>query len=250
MNLLLNSDLSAIVDIVALSLVGFYALWGLIRGFVKTFFSAFGTILSLLFAILLAPSVAQFLQDKFQFVDTVSSSIGDLVSGYFGEDVMHLTLEQVSREYLASAGVSGFIIDIILSLQLDGTAPLNTTLHDIICPTFAYYVVIIVAVIALFIVLKLIFRLICDIVKKMHSIKGVARADKLLGFVLGMVHGIIVLEFVIMAIKVIPIGVVQDVYVAVHASSFANFIEKISLFNGIMGMLTKANIVGFIKGLL
>ena len=75
MDLLLTTNLSATVDIVALIFVGVFALWGLIRGFTKTFFSAFGTMLSLLFAVLLCSTVANFLQEKFALVTTISESV-------------------------------------------------------------------------------------------------------------------------------------------------------------------------------
>lgn len=249
MNLILNSDISAIVDIVALIFIVVFALWGLIRGFVKTFFSAFGTIISLLLAVLLAPAVAEFVQTKFGAVDTVSQAVSGFLSDRFGEELMNMPLGQASKEVLSSAGLYGFIIDVVLTLKTD--IPSSTAnLKQIVCPTFAYYVVIIIAIIALFIIFKLIMRLICDIVKKMHKFKSIARLDKLLGFVLGLIHGIIILEFVILAVKILPIGFLQEIYAGVQASTFASFIEKISLYNILLGALTKVNVAGFIKSII
>lgn len=246
MNLLLNSNVSAIVDVVALVLIIAFALWGCIRGFVKTFFSAFGTILSLLIAILLAPSVANFLQDKFQFVDTVSNGINNVLTDHFGTNIMNLTLEQATKEHLANAGIAGFIVDIILSARAESSIPNNTKLSQIVCPAFAYYIVQIICIIGLFIIFKLIFRLVGDIAVKMHEKKKFARVDKTLGFALGVIHGIIILEFLIIGIKIIPIGFLQDIYAAIQTSIIAGTIEKISLFNLLIGAVTRSDVIGFI----
>ena len=251
MNLLLSTSVSAIVDIVALSLIIVFAVWGFMHGFVKTFFSAFGTIMSLLLAIILAPSVVNFLQDKYDFITTVSNGLTATLSGYFGNDVMNLTINEASREVLSGAGLTGFILDIIISVQADGSVSRDAKLSQIICSTFGYYLTFIICAIALFIVLKLIFKLISEIAKKRHAEgKGFIKLDKALGFALGLVHGIIILEFAIIAIKTIPLGFMQDIYVGVQASVVAGLIEKISLFNLLMGLLTRVNVVGFIKNLL
>lgn len=251
MNLLLSTNVSAIVDVVALSVIIIFAVWGFMRGFVKTFFSAFGTILSLLLAIILAPSVINFLQDKYSFIDTVSSGLEGTLSGYFGKEVMNLTLKEASREVLAGAGLTGFILDIIISVQADGAISRDAKLSQIICSTFGYYLAFIICVICLFVVFKLIFKLISEIVKKRHEQgKGFIKLDKVLGFALGFIHGIIVLEFAIIAIKTIPLAFMQELYVGVQASTFAGVIEKISLFNLLIGLLTRVNVVGFIKNLL
>ena len=249
MNLILTSNVSAIVDVVALVFILVFALWGLIRGFVKTFFSAFGTIISLLLAVLLAPAVAEFVQSKFGAIDCVSQAVSGFLTERFGEELMNMPLGEATKEVLASAGLYGFIIDVVLTLKTD--IPSSTAnLKQIVCPTFAYYVVIIISIIALFIIFKLIMRLICDIVKKMHKFKSIARLDRLFGFLFGLLHGIIILEFVILFVKIIPIGFLQDIYVGIQASTFASIIEKISLYNILLGALTKVNVAGFIKGLL
>ncbi len=251
MNLLLTSNVCAIVDVVALSVIIIFAIWGFMRGFVKTFFSTFGTILSLLIATILAPSVVNFLQEKYLFVDTVSNGLQATLSSYFGEDIMNLTLGEASREVLSGAGLAGFIIDIIISVQTDGAAASDAKVGQVICPTFGYYLTFIICVICLFIVIKLIFNLICEIVKKRHENgKGFVKLDKFLGFALGLVHGVIVLEFVVLAIKAIPIAFAQDIYLAIQGSVVAGLVEKVSLFNLLMGILTRINVVGFIKSLI
>ncbi|MBO5068330.1 MAG: CvpA family protein [Clostridia bacterium] len=248
MNLLLTTNLSATVDIVALIFVGVFALWGLIRGFTKTFFSAFGTMLSLLFAVLLCSTVANFLQEKFALVTTVSENVSVALSDAFGAELMNATLRDVSAGYLENAGLNGLLVELILSMQTE--LPLDTTLNMIICPTVSYYIVLIISVIALFIIFKIIFFLIGEIVKKLYKNRTIATFDKFFGFALGLLHGIISLELLIMAISVIPIPMLQDVYSAIQVSAFANFIEDINLFNLIINAVIKSDVFDFVKGLI
>ena len=248
MDLLLTTNLSATVDIVALIFVGVFALWGLIRGFTKTFFSAFGTMLSLLFAVLLCSTVANFLQEKFALVTTISESVSVALSDAFGAELMNATLRDVSAGYLENAGLNGLLVELVLSMQTE--LPLDTTLNMIICPTVSYYIVLIISVIALFIIFKIIFFLIGEIVKKLYKNRTIATFDKFFGFALGLLHGIISLELIIMAISVIPIPILQDVYSAIQTSTFANFIEDINLFNLIINAVIKSDVFDFVKGLI
>lgn len=248
MDLLLTTNLSATVDIVALIFVGVFALWGLIRGFTKTFFSAFGTMLSLLFAVLLCSTVANFLQEKFALVTTISESVSVALSDAFGAELMNATLRDVSAGYLENAGLNGLLVELILSMQTE--LPLDTTLNMIICPTVSYYIVLIISVIALFIIFKIIFFLIGEIVKKLYKNRTIATFDKFFGFALGLLHGIISLELIIMAISVMPVPILQDVYSAIQTSTFANFIEDINLFNLIINAVIKSDVFDFVKGLI
>ena len=247
---LLLANYSAISNIVALVFILVFALWGLVRGFTKTFFSVFGTILGLLFAVLLSSSVANFLQEKFNFVTTVSDSLGGVLTGIFGDELMDTTLREATTEYLESQGLGSFIINIVLSVQADSTIPMDTTLNQIICPTFGYYIALIIAVIGLFIIFKLMFALISSIVKKMYANGIVMRLDKTLGLVLGLIHGVVILELVIMVISIIPIGFFQDIYAGIQTAAFANFIEDINLFKLILNSISNANIVGAIKSII
>lgn len=247
---LLTSGLSATVDIIALVFVLCFALWGLIQGFTKTFFSAFGTIIALLIAVILAPLVAKFLQDKFYLITTTSGGISGALSGVFGEELMNASLSDVSDAYLREAGVGGFILSIILSFKGDATIPADTTLNKIICPTFAYYLVMILAVVILFIILKIIFFVISDIVKKSYEDKAVARFDRGLGCLLGLFNGIINFELIIMFISIIPLGFCQDVYMAVQTSIFANFLEDINLYGLIINAISSTNLLQVVKSVI
>jgi len=249
LNLLL-ANYSATIDIVALVFVIIFALWGTIRGFTKTFFSVFGTMLSLLFAVLLCSSVANFLQTKYSTVTKVSESIASILTNIFGDKLMNTTLSDATTEYLKEQGVGSLIISVVLSSQADGSIPMNTTLNQIICPTFAFYVVAIISAIVLFIVFKLIFYLLGAVVKKMYANKIVAKLDRTLGFVLGFLHGVVILELIIMAISIIPVAFFQDIYAGIQQTTFTRIIESISLYKVIIKVISGGNVINIIKGII
>lgn len=250
MNNLLAANMPVIVDVVAIAFVALFAIRGISKGFAKLFVSVFGTILSLLFAVLLCTSVANFLQSQFSLVTTVSKSISGILEKVFGGPIMNTTLEQATTEKLAELGLGDWLSSIILSFASDSSIPTDTTLNEIICPTFAYYVVIVIAVICLFIIFKILFFLLGAFIKKLYTVKLVAVVDKTLGLLLGAISGIINLELVILILGIIPIDIVQQIYTSISQTVFANFVKTVNLYEVILNAISSANVIGYVKGLL
>lgn len=250
MNNLLAANMPVIVDVVAIAFVALFAIRGISKGFAKLFVSVFGTILSLLFAVLLCTSVANFLQSQFSFVTTVSKSISGILEKVFGSPIMNTTLEQATTEKLAELGLGDWLSSIILSFASDSSIPTDTTLNEIICPTFAYYVVIVIAVICLFIIFKILFFLLGAFIKKLYTVKLVALVDRTLGLLLGAISGIINLELIILILGIIPIDIVQQIYTSISQSVFANFVKTVNLYEVILNAISSANVIGYVKGLL
>lgn len=247
MNVLLASSGSATANIVALVFVLGFTLYGFIRGFAKTFVSMFGTILSLLFAILLCGSVANFLQNKFSLVSNIAGKLGNVLTNIFGDTVMNTTLGNASEANLQDAGLSLIVINLIMTFKGDNTLPTDTTLNNIICPTFAYYIVLIISIVGLFIVFKLIFIVIGNIVKNMHDVSIVAKVDKSLGLALGLVSGIIYLEMIIMVIGAIPIGGIQNLYATIINSPIPKFFCAINPYDSILKLISFKDIAKFVS---
>lgn len=249
LNLLL-ANTSAIVDIVALSIIALFALAGLTKGFAKSFFSVFGTILALFLAALLAATVADYLEEKFFLVSKISSKISGFLDGYFGKEIMGISLGLVNEEILSLAGVSDFISNIIISFKSDPNISQEITLAQIIYPTFAYYIVLILSAITLFIIFKIIFIIIARQTKKPKTSSLVGKLDRFLGFFLGIIHGIISLELLIMIISIIPNEVVQEVYKAIQASSFANLIENINIYSYVLSAFANTDVTAHVKSII
>jgi uncharacterized membrane protein required for colicin V production len=245
---LLLANLSATVDVIAIIFVGVFALIGFIKGFTKTFFSTFGTIIGLLLAVLLSKAVTQTLEDKFSLVTTLSDRLAGGLTSIFGDGLMNTTLRDATNEMLAQKGLS-WLSGMVGSLQADGSIPLDTTLNQIICPTFAYYIGLIISVIGLFIIFKILFFLIGKLVKRLYENRIVATVDRTLGLVFGLIRGIVTFELIVMVISIIPIAFFQDISVAVQTSIFAKFLMDINVYNLIMQSISTMNIKSIIQGI-
>lgn len=255
MNNLLAVNLPVVVDAVAVIFVVAFAVYGFSKGFIRQFVSAFGTIFSLLFAVLLCSSVTVFLQSRFGLVETVSHGIGGWLSKLIGADASQITLGELmneqGRELLTQKGMPVWMINLVMVFVADETSlPMSTTVYEVLCPTFAYYVVLILSAVALFLVFKILFYILSKFVIKLHTIKLIAVCDKTLGFVLGIFSGIIYLELIIMLLGIIPIQFVQEVYSAVQSSTFASFIARINLYNVVLNTISTPNVVKFVKDLI
>ncbi|MBQ3115906.1 MAG: CvpA family protein [Clostridia bacterium] len=249
-NLLLVSGGSAIVDLVALAIIILFAVRGLVKGFAKTFVSVFGTILSFLFAVLLSSAVAGFLESEFSLVTKLAGRVSTSLDKLFGENVMGLTLAEASAGGLRDAGVGGWMVSLILTFKSDGGIPPTTPLRDLISPTFAYYIAIAIAVAGLFILFKILFFLLGELVKKLYAIKLIEKVDKTLGFFAGLISGIVHLEFLILLISFIPIPFVQRLYALIQESVIANFVDNINLFARLLSVISIKDVVGFVKSII
>ncbi len=247
---LLLSNVSATIEIIALALLLILALHGYLQGFAKTFFSLFGTAIALILAIVLSSPAISFIQDKFGVVSSMGKNISGLVNNIFGKELMQTKLSDATANYLNSAGISGALIKTILSVKSKHAFSKDAVVGDVICPTIAYYIVLIIAVFILFILIKLIFRIISKIVKKAYKSKGVARIDRVLGLALGLLHGIIVIELLILLIGVLPFGFAQNLYVGIKGSSTASFIEQINLVGLLTDKIINANVINTILSMI
>ncbi len=249
MGLLLNSVLVNVVDSVAVIFVLIFIIVGLVKGFVKMFFSTFGTILGLIFALLLCPSVARFMENEFSLVTNIANGLGDTLTSIFGDGLMNTTVRDAVDANFTNVQLGGLVASIVMDVASGSNIPTDTTLNQIICPTFAYYIVIAVAVLILFIIFKVLFFLIGELVNKLHVIKAVAVVDRVLGVVMGLLSGMFYLELVMFIIGIIPIGFVQEVNFAIGQTIFANFVHNIGIFNIILRVIAETEIVGYIADL-
>lgn len=230
----LMASASAIVNVVALVLLLFFALHGMINGFVKTLISLFGTVISFLIAILLCPNVITFLQTRFMILDKLAGSLSGFLEKTFGSELMGMTIEQAETSNAILSGFGGLIIKTILKIK--GTDGITETMlvSEVLPRTFAYYLLLVLAVLVLFILFKLIFAVLVKFIEKAHSISMVSGIDKTLGFFLGIISGVINLEFIILVIGLLPFNFCQTLYQTIISSEVGGFLANINLISLIM----------------
>ncbi len=242
MQLLLLNNLCATIDIVALVLLIMFALYGLIRGFTKTFFSVFGTIIGVSIAFLIAPSVVSFLQNKFSALDTLQNSLDGFSKQILGSAISDTPLANATKESLK--GIAGFIANLVLSLKNNANVSPDATVGQAVASIFAYYVLLLICAILLFIILKIIFFIISEIVKKAYKNKLVASLDRGLGLLIGAINGIFNIELIILVISILPIPILQQITLAINDTIFTRFIQNINLYQLIFNNIINFNIIG------
>ena len=249
MNLLLAVQGETIVDIVALCIIALSAVIGLIRGFAKTFISAFGSIISLILAFLLCSTVAGFSESKFGLITAISDKLQGVLTKIFGETLMDTTLRQATEATFAEAGVAGWIADIVLSVKGAEGVDMNVTLNQVICPVFGYYITALIAIVILYILFRILFFLLGEFIRKLSEIKIIGTVDRTFGFFLGIIKGVIIVQLLILIINVIPIAAFQQLSVNIDNSVLASFINGINIFGIILNAITGiGNIVNVISG--
>ena len=230
MHNLLSANSSLIVDLVALVVIVISVIVGAKKGFARTFISVFSSIFSLIFALLLCGSVATFCQETFGAIDSVSSSVGGLVSRILGDTVANTSLQEFSEEILAESGLGALLRGIIFSAVNNPDIPYTLTLNEIISPVIAYYVVCIISAVGLYIIFKILFYILGKFIESFRKIKVFGTVDSILGVVLGLIRGVIIIQIATIIISIIPIGFLQNLYISIESSSILSFINNINLF--------------------
>lgn len=235
-----TTTISAVMDGVALLLLIIFAVKGAKKGFVKTFFGVFGTIISLILAALLCAAVAKVLESKFGLVTTISGWVSGKLDGIFGAEAMSIPLSEATEEHLSAAGVSGFLIKIILSIDTS-TIEGDPVLREVLSSVFGFYITAGICAIGLFIIFKLILFIIGSIFQRLHDMPVIGSVDKLLGFALGIIQGAIVIEIIVSLIGIIPIDAVQNLSVEIPNTILTSFLNDINIYHIIIRAISNVN---------
>jgi uncharacterized membrane protein required for colicin V production len=241
--------MSAIIDIVALALIVISTIIGIKKGFAKTFVSTFGSILSIIFALLLCGAAAKFLESQFGLTSSIAKGIEGTLSRVFGAELMDTTIAEANDTNLSQLGLSSLIIKLVLQTGENATLPPDTTLNKIVAPTFAYYITAIICVIVLFILFKIALFLIAEFVFKARKWKLVKGLDGTLGLILGVIRGIIIVQIIVMIIGILPFDFFNKITELIPKTYIANALSKINVFPIIINAIADAShIVGMIVG--
>lgn len=250
---LLAANMPLIIDIVGIVFLLIFAIRGMREGFGQMFFTTFGTIICLVLSVLLCSVVANALESWFGLATMVSAKLESPLANVFGEGVMSKTLGdllvdgKLSAEKLQELNVSGFLQKIILTVSENGSIANSETLGDLICSAFAYYLVLICTAVALFILFKILLKIISATTEKLRSFVLVATLDELLGFAFGLISGIVYLELIIVALGGIPIPAVREVYDAIQTTKVISVISNFGLVQRIFEFISTSGIKSFIS---
>ena len=149
---------------------------------------------------------------------------------------------------MTKENVPSWIISIVMIVKANSSIPNGTSISGVVCPAIGYYVSCALAVLVLFIIFQTIFFIVGKIIEKSKEFVIIDAVDKTLGFLLGLVKGLIVVWVLIAIINIIPLSFVQDIAANIKLAPVSNFINNINLIGIIMSAITDPkNIVQFIS---
>lgn len=234
---LLSSSLPAIIDIVVVLIILLFMVLGFAKGFINTFLKSFGTIISLIIAVLLCATVANFLSSEFSLQTSLANKLIGTVNSIFGEELMARPLETATESSFSSGLIAGWIIKSVLQIKDAGYYPVGTTLGMATAQVFAYYVLILISFVILFIILKILCFLLEKFALKLHKRKIIGLVDRIFGIVLGLIRGLLFVQIVILTIQAIPIAFIQNISSAIESSVITAFISDINIYGIIIDSL-------------
>ncbi len=247
MNLLASLAGVIIVEVLIVVVIGVFCFFGCKNGFIKSLISTFGSLFAIIIAVLLCTAVSSFLETKFNLMSSISNGVSGVLVRMFGEDIMLTSLREASEASLIDSNLSTWIIKIVLDVKGAGDIPLDYTVSDIVSPVFGYYITCTISVIGIFIIARIALFLVGEIVKDSHECAIVGVPDKLLGLLFGLIKGIIVVQIAFLIIRVIPLGLFQQIMHVVDQSAIAKFINNTNLFALILELVSRVNLVELVK---
>lgn len=230
---LLSSSFPAVIDIVVVLIILLFTVLGFAKGFINTFLKSFGTIISLIIAVLLCATVTNFLSNEFSLQTSLANKFIGTVNSIFGEELMASPLETATENSFSSGLIAGWIIKSVLQIKDAGNYPEGTTLGVATSQVFAYYVLVIISFVILFIILKILCFLLAKFALKLHQRKIVGLVDRMFGLALGFIRGLLFIQIIILSIQAIPIGFIQNISSAIESSVVTAFISDINIY-GVM----------------
>lgn len=248
MNLLFSWG-GALIDVFALLLIFGITYLGAKQGFIKSLISMFGTIFSLLFAVLLCGAIARSLEKTHGTITSVSNWLNGIISRIFGSNLMNTTLEEASSDSFEGSPLSLLLVKIVLSIKQGSDVPATVTLSQVICPTFAYYIVCILSLTCAYFIFKMIFFIIADITKLAHKVKVVGNTDKVLGAVFGFVKSLVIIDLILLCVGAIPLRLTQVINHKVESSCLVSFLQDVNLIRIIFEALFRNGATNFIKSI-
>lgn len=232
------------LDILLLVILVIAAIWGFAKGMIKVLFSLGGYVVAFLIARRYSANLAEWLVDFSSWDDTLSESINTNLQTLVGDGVSEVAAK-FSMQDIATMPeftkirelAQGFASDAFSSNLEAAELGLDFSLAG---DTFAYYVLLAVSAILLFIGVKLLLGIVGALLHNLLSLSDLLNAtDRVIGLILGSVVGILVVFFVVsvmapISLTFVGVGLVD----LLQESRIATFIIESGLYQNLMVTVT------------
>lgn len=202
---LLNAGVvNYVIDILAVIVIIGVAIVSAKRGFADCLFGFISTIVAILLAFLLLKPVMNWTNGLFGLQDAVEKGCVSALSKIKGFS-MDISNQGIS-EALAGKALPQFLIDAIVSSVGNESIPAGTTIAMLAGDALGGFIVGLIVWVILFFVAKLLLMLVKNLVCSLiENLPIVSSLNTLLGFVLGLLQGLLVVSGIVAVLSILPI---------------------------------------------
>ena len=235
---LLAFSLTAADAVLVIIVLAFFSV-GFIKGFSKIFTSFFGTLLGLVLAFLLCNKFALLMDDAFGFIDKLAAALNKKLPAMGEYMNMQIYDETSLMSALNSSSLPSFLkrgAFNLLSPLLANSEALPVTLSSLLSLLFAYYIMIAISFIVLFILVKLIFIIISSFLPK-ATFTPLKVVDKILGGAIGLFKAAVVVYLLLLIISLLPASFMAPVNENIQSSVLVKYLSDTNLLGKFFGKL-------------
>ena len=194
-----------IIDILAVVVILGVAIVSAKRGFVDCLFGFISTIVAMLLAFLLLKPFLGWTNGLFGLQGALEKGCTDALAKIKGFS-MDISNQGIS-EALAGKNLPQFLIDAIVSSIGNESIPAGTTIAMLAGDALGGFIIGLIAWAVLFFLFKLILTLVKTLVSSVvENLPIVSSVNTLLGFVLGLLQGLLVVSGIVAVISILPLA--------------------------------------------
>lgn len=221
------------IGLVAGVIIFLVIMWtvGYKKGFIRIALSLVVTIISLILALILSPMVSEFIKEKTPIYDTVKKQMNSYVSEYL-EGTIDSASSQTQETAINKLNLPTSIKDKLISGNTDkikqnmGVDKFSEYVSESLTDTLVNAV----SILGLFIVIKLLLRvliLMADIISRLPIIHGI---NKSLGGIIGLAEGLLIIWVVCIGLTAISgTAIGTEIFAAIGENPILNFIYNNNL---------------------
>lgn len=202
---LLNAGaVNFVIDILAVIVIIGVAIVSAKRGFADCLFGFISTIVAILLAFLLLKPIMNWTNGLFGLQGTLENGCTAVLSKIKGFS-MDISNQGIS-EALAGKALPQFLIDAIVSSVGNESIPVGTTIAMLAGDALGGFIAGLIAWLVLFFIAKLILMLVKTLVcSVIENLPIVSSLNTLLGFVLGVLQGLLIISAIVAVLSILPI---------------------------------------------
>lgn len=221
-----------VADFVILAVILIFAVYGLIRGFLKQIVGFISTIAALVIAYFFCAKLADLIIQN----TSLGATLALRIRGLIGENWDVETSVSELSAFIASQNWPTFLSQaVIKAVESLGTATVNFA--EVASNTIAKYILIALSFVALCMAAKLVLFILEKILAFIVNHTPIKIVDRVLGFVLAVVKCVILINLVLFFINLFSIEPLKEAKAALEQSTIANFFLTHNFFAWLLSLI-------------